>query len=88
MICKFLAIMNQTMSIMFCLSKDSRGYSEKLGHPIESSWYKLLPQDSISFYEYDIIISCYYIKVFVVLKPLRSSDVNHRKLESPSDKSE
>ena len=42
MICKFLAIMNQTMSIMFCLSKDSRGYSEKLGHPIESSWYKLL----------------------------------------------
>lgn len=71
---------------MFCLSKDSRGYSEKLGHPIESSWYKLLPQDSISFYEYDIIMC--YVKFFVVLTPLRSSDVNDRKLESPSDKSE
>lgn len=77
--------MNQTMS-MFCLSKDSRGYSEKLGHPIEISWYKLLPQDSISFYEYDIIMLLH--QIFVVLTPLRSSDVNDRKLESPSDKSE
>lgn len=34
------------------------------------------------------ILSCYYIKFFVVLTPLRSSDVNDRKLESPSDKSE
>ena len=34
------------------------------------------------------ILSCSYIKFFVVLTPLRSSDVNDRKLESPSDKSE
>ena len=34
------------------------------------------------------ILSRYYIKFFVVLTPLRSSDVNDRKLESPSDKSE
>ena len=33
-------------------------------------------------------LSCYYVKFFVVLTPLRSSDVNDRKLESPSDKSE
>lgn len=74
--------MNQTMS-MFCLSKDSRGYSEKLGHPIESSWYKLLPQHSISFYEYDIIMLLRQI----FRCPHATSFIRCER-SSPSDKSE